>query len=245
MKPALILLHGWGFESTIWQPFIPYLADDFKVIALDLLGFGKNTVDNTTLTLDLLTEDVLTHVPDSAIFLGWSLGGLVAMNIAIHHPKRIKQLITIASTPKFIVDKNWPGMPLMLLQQFLQGLKMDYQATLQQFMLLQFQGGSNDRRLIRTLRQQVMDSPPPSAQALNDGLTMLKDTDLRADLMKIQCRQLYLFGRCDRLVPASIAEPLKSLTHKAAIEIVPKTSHAPFLSNPALCADLIRSSVLS
>src|SRR5271170_7944996 len=109
MKSNLVLLHGWGFNSTVWKTFLPYLENDFTVTALDLLGFGKNIHVDKTLTLDLLTENVLENSPQSAVFVGWSLGGLVAMNIAIHYPERISQLITLASTPKFVADRDWPG----------------------------------------------------------------------------------------------------------------------------------------
>jgi len=239
-KPPLVLLHGWGLSSFIWQSFIPYLEDQFTVLPLDLLGFGHNT-SHHTITLDSLTQNILDHSPSSALFLGWSLGGLVAMNIAIHYPSRVQQLITIASTPKFVAADLWPGMSCHLLAQFARELKIDYQATLQRFILLQFRGSLAQYRLMQSLKQQVGNNPTPSADALNQGLMILKATDLRDQLVNIQCPQLYLLGRCDTLVPSAIAEKINQLTQHAKIRVLPKVSHAPFLSNPALCAQTIKN----
>ena len=244
MKNELVLLHGWGFQSTVWHHFIPYLKPHFNITALDLLGFGNNPEMSKSINLDLLTKDVLKNAPHSAIFLGWSLGGLVAMNIAIHHPQRITHLITLASTPKFIADEHWPGMPSQLLEQFSHALQMDYYTTLQQFILLQFQGSHVDRHIVKSLQQQIAENPAPSAKALNDGLTILKDTDLRNQLADIQCPQLYLFGRCDTLVPAAVADKTKALTQHADTVVLPKVSHAPFLSNPQLCSQKIAAFLL-
>lgn len=240
MKQTLVLLHGWGFHSGVWEPFLPYLENHFTIIALDLLGFGENTDTSENLTLDSLTKNVLENTPPSAIFLGWSLGGLVAMNIAIHHPKRITQLIALTSTPKFVAHQDWPGMSPKVLNQFYEALKNDYQATLQLFILLQ----SPDRSTIRLLKKQAEKSKPPSERALNEGLHILKETDLREKLQKTQCPQLYLFGRCDTLVPPAVAEKLSALTGYAKTDIAPKAGHAPFLSDPEWCAEKIKAFLL-
>lgn len=232
MKPELVLLHGWGFNSTVWKNFLPYLEKQFSVTALDLL-------EQESLTLNSITSYILKNSPDKAVFLGWSLGGLIAMNIAIHNPDRITKLITIASTPKFIETEDWPGMPSKLLNQFYDALKIDYRSTLQQFVLLQFYGSNTDHAIIKNLKNQVINGPTPPAQSLEDALHIIKEVDFRNDLKKIECPQLYLFGRCDTLVPADAAEAIKQLATNATMEVLPKVSHAPFLSNPKLCAEKI------
>jgi len=236
----IVLLHGWGFQSNIWQQFIPHLNQQFRITALDLLGFGKTTLPKETISLDLMTKHILENAPESAAFIGWSLGGLVAMDIAIHYPQRITHLITFASTPKFVATDDWPGMSSHLLNQFYQSLKMDYQATLQQFTLLQFYGSDTDRSVIKSVKQLVSNSPP-SKRALNEGLDILKKTDLRTNLAKIQCPQQYIYGQCDTLVPPEVAEKIKPLANNAQVDMLPNVSHAPFLSNPELCAQHIEA----
>ena len=235
----MILLHGWGFNKNVWKTFSPLLEQHETITNLDLLGFGDNVLHKKTLTLDTLVENVLKNAPEKANYCGWSLGGLVAMKIAIDYPERVDRLITISSTPKFLSTNDWPGMTPETMNQFAHSLKKDHQSTLEQFVTLQFQGGDTDRKIIRQLKQSVRNSKRPNTQALMDGLRILKNTDLRKQLKEIQCPQLYLYGRCDRLVPVEITEKIHSLSPNAKISIIPKISHAAFLSKPEICRDLI------
>lgn len=52
-------------------------------------------------------EAVLQQAPDKAIWLGWSLGGLVASQIALTHPERVQALVTVASSPCFSARDEW------------------------------------------------------------------------------------------------------------------------------------------
>ncbi|MCB1827427.1 MAG: alpha/beta fold hydrolase, partial [Coxiellaceae bacterium] len=196
---SLVLLHGWGFNAKVWGQFIPYLENNFTITALNLFH-------TEPLNLETITQHVLKNTPEKAFYLGWSLGGLIAMNIAIHHPEKISKLVTIASTPKFIASDNWPGMSNALLEKFYESLKTDYKKTLQQFIALQFYGSQTDRTVIQTLKKQLSNNEPPSVTMLSDTLDILKKTDLRNELKKITCPQFYLFGRYDTLVPEGITQ---------------------------------------
>ena len=233
-KRDLVLLHGWGFNRTVWQSFIPYLEKDFTVTCLDLLGFGDNQ-SSTPLTLETLAQDVIKQLPPSPILLGWSLGGLVAMQIAIHHAARLSQLITLTSTPCFMATTDWPGMSANTMSQFYHGLINDPQQLLQQFIHLQFHDPLKDRQRIKALKKQIIGTAAPSVTALSDTLNILKDTDLRSQLKQIQCPQHYLYGRLDTIVPAQVSEKISPLTNQARITVLPKVSHAPFLSDPEHC----------
>lgn len=239
MKKHLVLLHGWGFSHKIWHHLTPLLEKNYIVHTLDLQGFGVHNEVSTTITFSSLIDQVLQDAPQEAAYLGWSLGGLVAMGIAIHHPNRISDLITFASTPKFVSDETWPGVSMKLLSQFHQNLATNYQQTLQQFLLLQFQNTQQDRVLLRELKQQLLEQPQPSVKNLLDTLNVLEKTDLRPELNTINCRQLYLFGRRDVLVPPAVADQIKLLNPNASVEILEKVSHAPFLSEPILCTKKI------
>ena len=80
--PALVLLHGWGVNSAVWQPVTEQLSEHFCLYIVDLPGFG----DSEPLehySLQSICTEVLKVVPESAIWCGWSLGGLIATYAAI------------------------------------------------------------------------------------------------------------------------------------------------------------------
>src|SRR5688572_28462426 len=88
----LVLLHGWGFNSNIWQPLIPQLENKYQLFLIDLPGFGKSE-SILNYSFDYIIPNLLAKTPKEAYWLGWSLGGLIAMAIAIHSPLRVKKLI--------------------------------------------------------------------------------------------------------------------------------------------------------
>ncbi|WP_413700246.1 alpha/beta fold hydrolase [Psychromonas sp. KJ10-10] len=92
---ALVLLHGWGVNSAVWQPVVEQLSQHFTLYIVDLPGFGNSaTLDEYS--LESITEAILKVVPDSATWCGWSLGGLIATYASINYPQRVNRLIQVA-----------------------------------------------------------------------------------------------------------------------------------------------------
>lgn len=97
-KP-LILLHGNGGSIASMAPLIPYFSKHYQVIAVDSRAHGKSIDEADSLSFEMMADDVSALLQlrgiDSAYFIGWSDGGIVAIDFAIRHPK---QLIALAST---------------------------------------------------------------------------------------------------------------------------------------------------
>jgi pimeloyl-[acyl-carrier protein] methyl ester esterase len=96
------------------------------------------------------------------------------------------------------------------------------------------------RKLLKPLRQELGSRPEPDDQALEVGLDLLLNTDLRLDLPQLQCPSMWLFGRRDRLVPAAVAEDINGLLPQAQIEIFQHAAHLPMLSDQARCLELLQ-----
>lgn len=104
----LVLLHGWGLNAEVWRCIDEELSSHFTLHLVDLPGFGRSRGFGA-LSLADMAEAVLRQAPDKAIWLGWSLGGLVASQIALTHPERVQALVTVASSPCFSARDEWPG----------------------------------------------------------------------------------------------------------------------------------------
>ncbi len=100
----------------------------------------------SALSLADMAEVVLRQAPDKAIWLGWSLGGLVASQIALTHPERVQALVTVASSPCFSARDEWPGIKPDVLAGFQQQLSDDFQRTVERFPALQTMGTETARR---------------------------------------------------------------------------------------------------
>lgn len=242
----IVLLHGWGMNSGAFHEFIPYLSDSFTVTTIDLPGFGENAnYVPEPYTLASLTASILPYIPKGAFLAGWSLGGLVAQHIACDANTPIGGLITIASTPKFDASRGWPGIEPDILTMFESQLERDYQKTLDRFLMIQAMGSETARKDIKTIKKQITQYPNPSALALRDGLGLLSEVDLRHHIGRIQVPTLKVYGRLDSLVPTSAIDQIHELQPQADSVVLPHASHAPFISHPQQCADVIRQFVFS
>ncbi|WP_234879028.1 alpha/beta fold hydrolase, partial [Salmonella enterica] len=104
----LVLLHGWGLNAEVWHCIREELGSHFTLHLVDLPGYGRSSGFGA-MTLEEMTAQVAKNAPDQAIWLGWSLGGLVASQMALTHPERVQALVTVASSPCFSAREGWPG----------------------------------------------------------------------------------------------------------------------------------------
>lgn len=229
----MVLLHGWGMSSLVWDEIMPDLLKYFRVTVIDLPGFGRSSVPEGDYTLDYLSKHVLTVAPKKAVWMGWSLGALVAMNVAINESDRISALISIAGTPSLIQREGWSyGIPVDVMDQFSRMFDEDVEGTLIRFLALQAKGSRSQREDIRKLKKMLYFHGIPAPQALREGLNILRSVDLRGAVPDICCPTLHVFGDHDHLVPAQTAQGIKKLMPVSSVVRIEDVSHIPFVSNP-------------
>lgn len=236
--PALILIHGWGLNGAVWQPVTELLAEHFSVYLVDLPGFGHSPAIEP-LSLDGMVQAITAQVPERAIWLGWSLGGLVAKYAAIHQPQQVAGLITVASSAHFIAKSEWPGIQAKVLDGFASGLQQDFKKTLQQFLAIQAMGSEKAKQDIKQLRELLATRPLPQLSALEQGLALLQSQDLRDELAQISMPWLQLYGRSDALVPKAAMQQHAELHPAATQYLFASSSHAPFISEKQLFAEKV------
>ncbi|MGB5249150.1 MAG: pimeloyl-ACP methyl ester esterase BioH [Gammaproteobacteria bacterium] len=227
----LVLIHGWGLHGGIWSELLPSLSQRWRVICPDLPGHGASP-RASTLNLDTLVEAVASNAPRRATYIGWSLGGMVAMEIARRLPQRVERLVLMATTPKFVTAPGWPcGVTPEVLDSFGAGLAADYRSTVRNFLTLQARGDSHAVELLRTLRRRVFAHGEPDPAALGQCLEVLASSDLRPGLEQIPHPTLVLAGEHDRLCPAEAGRRMASTLPDAEFSVIDGGSHAPFLSH--------------
>jgi len=228
----LVFIHGWGLNSAVWQPCLEHLKDKFEVISIDLPGFATNNdVKITDYSLEALANIIQQAVAKPAVYIGWSLGGLIASQITINYPKQVLGLVTIASSPKFVEGKNWPGIKSDVLAMFHRQLAQDTTKTISNFLKIQAMGSPNVRQDIKTIRDLVMQYAQPSQQVLDDSLALLASSNLSHNLGKIKQPFLRLYGKLDGLVPKKVIPLIDQLAFNSQCHIFQQASHAPFISH--------------
>lgn len=236
----LVLVHGWGMHAGIWGDLPNQLAGHFRVTTLDLPGHGRSHDLSCESTLTAFTDAVMQISPASAIWLGWSLGGLIALDAARRYPDRVTKLVLVSATPKFVQAPDWPhAVEAEVFAGFARSLARDYRATLLRFLSLQIGGDDSTRALLKTLRTQIFEYGEPRAAALAAGLSILQQSDLRASLAQIHKPALIVHGSHDRLAMPAAGEYLAAHLARARLWRIAGAGHAPFLSHAAAFAQSV------
>jgi pimeloyl-[acyl-carrier protein] methyl ester esterase len=230
--PHLVMLHGWAMSSGVWQTLLPTLTRRYRVICIDLPGHGLSPWGEGFSDLETLAERVADALPDDCSIFGWSLGGQVALQLALRFPERVRRLVLAATTPRFVSAPDWPhAMAPETLNGFAQQLTNDYRRTVQEFLSLQVRGDENQLATLRQLRTLLTAQGEPDRIALTAGLRVLRTADLRARLEQIDTPTLVIAGEYDRLTPPEAARALATGLPQAELQLVARAAHAPFLSH--------------
>ena len=238
-QEPLVLLHGWGSDSRIWQDMLPLLTPHFHVLLVDLPGFGESPALNNDDPNDYL-QALLTILPERCSLVGWSLGGMLATALASRYPSRIAHLLTIASNPVFVQTDDWSSaMTGTEFADFSESFRQQPVLCLKRFQSLQCRGDDRERELIRQLRG-VSGSPAHSQEAAwRRGLALLQELDNRTALTGLSVPGLHVFGDADQLVPATTAAALQALNPTQQVVVFDGTAHIPPLSCPRRLAETI------
>lgn len=238
----LVLIHGWGLNSGVWESISHQLEQHYRLTMIDLPGFGRNA-DKLPSKYDLasITSMVKSVLPDKCSILGWSLGGLVAQQLAIEMGEKINKLILTGTSPKFNQSDRWIGIKPNVLNIFEQQLQRDFTKTLDRFMAIQALGSQSAKQDIKRIKAHVENYPIPANEALRAGLSILADTDLRGQISQIKAPTLRLYGRLDSLVPIAAVPLIAELQPNSESHIFAHASHASFVSHPAEFIEQIRA----
>src|SRR5262249_54967637 len=128
--PDLVLIHGWAMHGGIFAPLTELLQRRFTLHVADLPGHGFSHDETIDPDLPRVADELAAQVP-RAVWIGWSLGGLVALSAALRHREQVRGVVAMASSPRFLAADDWPGVALESFEQFEAGLRDDYRAVVE------------------------------------------------------------------------------------------------------------------
>ncbi len=235
--PDLVMLHGWGMHSGVWQSLAEDLSPRFRLHCVDMPGHGRSRDSGGQATLAEWAERVAmtmqSRLAGPAYWCGWSLGGMVAMQVAHDYSQLVRRLMLVATNLKFCQTQDWSyAVAPEVLQGFANNLQDDHRQTLQRFLALQVTGEPRARQTLRELKQRILAQTEPEADALQAGLDILNTADLRTLAANVQLPILLIGGARDRLVSPQALQKVAAMLPDARLEIMPDCGHAPFISQP-------------
>jgi len=243
--PVIVLVHGITSTSATWANVLPYLAERFTVIAPDLLGHGESAKPRGDYSLGAYASgirDLLTALGhERATFVGHSLGGGIAMQLAYQFPEHCERLVLVGSgglgrdITALLRAASLPGselvLPLLVNERVLGAGRMVGR-------LLGRVGLRVHTDLGEVLRGHASLSDGEARAAFIHTLRTIVDpwgqrVDASDRLYLAQAIPfLILWGERDPIIPAEHARAAHRLVPGSRLELFPNAGHFPHLDDP-------------
>jgi pimeloyl-[acyl-carrier protein] methyl ester esterase len=234
----VVMLHGWAMHGGVMAPLAEALEARCTVYVVDLPGHGHSRDCGIPLAPSACAAAIADATPP-ALWLGWSLGGLIALTAALERPRQVRGLAMVCATPRFVRDDSWPyGSDPTLVRQLATDLETDYHATLERFLALEAMGSADPRAELRHLRALAFERGEPDLRVLQEGIRILDDTDRRAALPDLAVPSAWIAGHRDRLVHPQ-AMQWSSTRCGGSYDEIARAGHAPFFGHAEAVAQAL------
>lgn len=175
---AIVLLHGFLENQTMWQDLVPELSKKYRVITIDLLGHGKteslgyihSMEDNANAVHSVLSKLRIRK----AIFVGHSMGGYVALAFAELYPGFVKGLVLLNSTSKADSEERKTNR-----NRAIKAVKKDYVGFIRLSIANLFNPDNRERLVdeIEKVRAEALKTPLQGIVASLEGMKIRKDQE--------------------------------------------------------------------
>ncbi|AXM90128.1 alpha/beta hydrolase [Anoxybacillus ayderensis G10] len=216
----VLLLPGWGMKGEVFTPLIHALQPSHvTVVAWEHMRDVDHFLEKA--------EEALT-VP--SLVIGWSLGSLVALQLAMH--EHVQALVCIGGTSRFTMTDHYRiGWHARVVERMKEQLLRQPEKTIQSFIDMLW--GEEEAEPFPYMYRHTPD--------LLLGLDYLLKTDVRDKLSSIRVPLLLIHGECDRICPPQAAQYIYERTNDCTFMLMPNVGHAPHVTQPSVCAHYIET----
>ncbi|MGM0984719.1 MAG: alpha/beta fold hydrolase [Pseudomonadota bacterium] len=221
---SLVLLSGWGCDAQLWQPLAGHWPEALTVSAPDWPGYGARPPLADPGCLAQMAEEMADDLTADAIWVGWSLGALLAATLLDHLPTP-RALVLLGMDEGLCHDE---GISTAELVAFRQAFERAPDTTQRYFLRWQLRGEPDPRRAHRQLRELLSRHGGADRNTLAAGLDQLAELDNGDRLAGAPCPIWRVAGERDPLLTPARRE---SADHRLS-----NAGHCPMLSQPASLA---------
>lgn len=230
-----IFLHGWGTNHAVFNDFIPRLVG-YHCIAIDLPGYGLLDLKTDFSPIDIADEILQTIDKPQHIF-GWSLGGFIALLMAIRRPEKVRSLILCNTFARFsAADDYKEGLAINRWQDNVKLFSQNFSGSLKVFFNSQSLGNQDTAQTLNQLADEIISFRQPEHFVLQSSQQAVINADCRSQLSQITCPVLIFSGAKDKVTTLAMSEYLHRNIHNSEHKIWNKSAHMPFVSEASACA---------
>ncbi len=228
--PHLILVHGAGGSHQHWGHEIRTVSAA-ATYGLDLPGHGRSGDSGRCSITDyaaFLVSFLDALQLQRAVVAGHSMGGAIALTMALQYPQRVAGLVLVGT-----------GARLRVLPAILNGTLSDFENTIA--LICEYAYSSHTpRQVVRQGQHQMLQVAP---RTIHDDFVACNAFDVMERLGEIRCPTLVICGTEDRLTPIKYSEYLADRIANAELELIPDTGHMVMIEKGEPVAEAIRASL--
>ncbi|MFV0433998.1 MAG: alpha/beta fold hydrolase [Leucobacter sp.] len=233
--PLVVLGHSLGTGTLIWEDVVPALAEEYRVTLLTLPGHEGSPAAAEPFTLAELADAVAEAAADLAggrfFYAGVSIGGALALELALHHPDQLLGCAVIASGAELGSPEHWAARAQLVREQSPASLVAASSKTWfapEAFVDRQVMVG----RILRVLQETPAEGYARCAEAL-------ASYDLRASLERIEVPLLLLWGEVDTVGTEERQDEIVGRAQRARKVMVAGCAHQPPAEKPEATAEAL------
>ncbi|UPT73382.1 MAG: alpha/beta hydrolase [Elusimicrobiota bacterium] len=227
--PVVVLLHAFPMSGAMWEPQVKAL-EDYRVLIPDLRGFGGTKLEAPWL-IEHAAADVLESFSGKAAFVGLSMGGYVALQIAATAPDRVTGLVLCDTRAEADANENKAKRAAAI--DFVRNSGVE--AFLGPFL----KDAVHNQAATASLKAVAMKSSPDAVMAALSALAARPDAT--PHLGKIMARTAIFVGSYDKITPLPLSEAMKNRIAGAELHLIPDAGHFSNAENPAVFNDRLVS----
>lgn len=234
--PVLILVHGLGSSSSAWRDSMVHLARSYRVLALDLPGYGKSDKPEADYSVQYLAgvvnEFIDSQGTDKVTLAGNSLGGWIAALVALQKPNKVKGLILVSSAGLRRQDQL-PANPAPVTKE-----------EERQLLLAVYANQSLVTEKLVNEQWEYSKQVRPAVLASIAAFQM-KPPFLDDRLKDIKTPTLIIWGRQDKLIPVQTAERFAKGIAGSEMVVIENAGHLPQIEQPKAFSRALKKFVKS
>ncbi len=223
----IMMLPGWMHGADFWRPLMPHIPGGCSALALDW---------QDVLSADALAQRV-RDVSHPVVMVGWSLGAMAALRVALEAPELLKSMVLMGATSRLPGDGEYSGVSIRRLRAMRIALRKNAAECYRSF----FELCGVDDSALSQVTEDALDTPLNVADA---GLDALLSWDLRDRVSQVKIPVHLVHAEGDAVVPVSQAKWLHGrLPGSGELRVVPGEGHTPGEESWAALAALLRKVV--
>lgn len=239
---SIVFAHSLLFNLRMFDEQVNFLKKDYRCIRFDFPGQGKSAGKEKGYDLNSLTDETAELIKalecENCHFVGFSMGGMVGLRMALKYPEMIRSLILIDTSSEAEPTGNNSRNRLMVWTAKHVGLKVLARRIMHMFFGPEFLRDPEKKELRKTWRSHFLANKPGNISRAAKGV--LSGKSITSQLEKITHPCLILVGQHDRLTDLEKAEIMHENLRNSRLIIVPRAAHMSTVEEPEIVNTLIR-----